>query len=132
MENIVSNDILKLEYLISEISEFKIFMMKIKLKHAGNGAVFNSEELISLFKKDKADYITIGATHVTLSNHPKPKSLDVWIRNHESVPMNHKDTCQAVAAVISQLIRLDTFSLAIRKCRTSGKMCKVLILCNKS
>lgn len=103
--------------------------MEIKLIHAGNGVVFNSEELISLFEKEKADYITIGATHVTLSNHPKPKSLDVWLRNHKNVPMQHKDTCQAVATVISQLISLDTFSLAIRKCKTSGKMCKVLIYC---
>lgn len=101
--------------------------MEIKLKHAGQGVVFNSEELISLFENEKADYITIGATHVTLSNHPKPKSLDVWIRNHESVSMNHKDTCQAVTAVISQLISLKNFSLAIRKCRTSGEMCKVLL-----
>jgi hypothetical protein len=103
--------------------------MEIKLKHAGNGVVFNSEELISLFENEKANYITIGATHVTLSNHPKPKSLDVWLRNHKNVPMQHKDTCQAVAAVISQLISIDPFSLAIRKCKTSGKMCKVLIYC---
>ncbi len=106
--------------------------MEIKLKHAGNGVVFNSEELISLFEKEKADYITIGATHVTLLNHPKPKSLDVWIRNLESVSMNNKDTCQAVAAVISQLISLNNFSLAIRKCRTSGKMCKVLLYHKKN
>jgi hypothetical protein len=103
--------------------------MEIKLKHSGNGVVFNSEELISLFENEKANYITIGATHVTLSNHPKPKSLDVWLRNHKNVPMQHKDTCQAVAAVISQLISIDPFSLAIRKCKTSGKMCKVLIYC---
>ena len=101
--------------------------MEIILKHAGIGAVFNSDDLISLFEKEKVDYITIGAAHVTLLNHPKPKSLDVWIRNHESVSMNHKDTCQAVAVVISQLISLNNFSLAIRKCRTSGKMCKVLL-----
>lgn len=101
--------------------------MEIILKHAGTGAVFNSDDLISLFEKEKVDYITTGATHVTIPNHPKPKSLDVWIRNHESVSMNYKDTCQAVAAVISQLISLNNFSLAIRKCRTSGKMCKVLL-----
>ena len=106
--------------------------MKIILKHAGNGTVFNSDDLVSLFIKEKIDYITIGATHVTLDNHPKPKSLDVWIRNLESVSMNNKDTCKAVAAVISQLISLNNFSKAIRKCRTSGKMCKVLLLCDKS
>jgi hypothetical protein len=106
--------------------------MEIILKHAGKGAVFNPEELISLFIKEKVNYITIGATHVTLLNHPKPKSLDVWIRNLESVPMKHKDTCQAVGTVISQLIRLENFSLAIRKCRTSGKMCKVLIFCDNN
>ena len=101
--------------------------MEIKLKHAGIGAVFNSDDLVRLFEKEKVGYITIGATHITLLNHPKAKSLDVWLRKHKNVPMQHKDTCQAVAAVISQLISLENFSLAIRKCSTSGKMCKVLL-----
>jgi hypothetical protein len=101
--------------------------MEIILKHAGNGTVFNSDDLVRLFIKEKIDYITIGATHITLLKHLKPKSLDVWLRNHESVSINHKDTCQAVTAVISQLISLNNFSQAIRKCRTSGKMCKVLL-----
>jgi hypothetical protein len=106
--------------------------MEIILKYASKGAGFNSDYLVSLFINEKLDYITIGATHVSLLNHPKPKSLDVWIRNLESVTMNHKDTCQAVATVINQLISLENFSLAIRKCRTSGKMCKVLLYHNKN
>ena len=64
---------------------------------------------------------------MTLENHPKPKSLDVWLRNNESVSPSYKNTCQAVGSVITKLISHDQFSLGIRKCPTSNKICKALI-----
>lgn len=102
----------------------------ISLPYAGKQATFTAEELINHFKTKKINYIIIGATHVTLSKHSKPKSLDVWFRNHKNV-IGHEDTCQAVGSVITKLISLDPFSKGIRKCPTSNRMCKALIFSEK-
>ena len=100
----------------------------IKLPYGGHKATLTVEELISHFRIENLNYIIIGATHVTLSNHPKPNSLDVWLRKHKNV-IGHEDTCQAVGSVITKLISLDQFSTGIRKCPTSNRMCKALIFC---
>ena len=102
----------------------------IKLPHGGKQAEFRVEDLINHFRNEKVNYLIIGATHLTLSNHPKPKSLDVWLRKHENVT-GHEDTCQAVGSVITKLISLDQFSAGNRKCPTSNRMCKALIFFEK-
>ena len=101
----------------------------IVLPYGGAESRFTVEELINHFRSEKVDYIIIGATHVTLSNHLKPKSLDVWLRKHKNV-IGHEDTCQAVESVITKLISIDQFSIGIRKCPTSNRMCKALIFDN--
>ena len=102
----------------------------IELPYGGKKATFTVEELISRFRIENLNYIIIGARHVTLSNHPKPNSLDVWLRKHENVT-GHEDTCQAVGSVITKLISLDQFSAGNRKCPTSNKICKALIFSAK-
>ena len=66
----------------------------ISLVEGGSGANFLIGELITYFKKEKINYIIVGANHIILENHPKPNSLDVWLRNHESVAHSYKNTCQ--------------------------------------
>lgn len=102
----------------------------IELPYGGTGAQFAAKELINYFIKQKINYLIIGATHVTLNKHPKPKSLDVWLRKHKNVTV-HKDTCQAVGSIITQLIRLEQFSRGISRCSDSNRMCKALIFCEK-
>lgn len=105
-------------------------MKEITLPHGGIAAKFLVNELINHFINEKINYLIIGATHLTLEMHPKPKSLDVWFRKHNSVKKGHKNTCQAVGLVITKLIKLEQFSNGIRRCPTSNRMCKALIFDN--
>jgi hypothetical protein len=105
-------------------------MEKITLPYANN-TQFTVTDLINYFKSERITYMIIGATHVTMENHPKPKSLDVWIRNHKNIHTHKdKDTCQAVNKVINQLITHKSFSLGLRKCPKSNRMCKALVFCD--
>ena len=103
-------------------------MEEVTLPHANN-AQFRFEDLVNYFRTQEINYLIIGATQVRLDNHPKPKSLDVWIRNHENV-IGYANTCQAVNNVISQLIKHKSFSLGLRKCPKSNRMCKALVFCD--
>ena len=100
---------------------------KISLPFGGLKAKFDVEELINYYKSQNVDYLIIGAIHVTLVNHKKQHSLDVWLRSHHSVNYNYKNTCQATSEVINQLIKLKQFSIVKRKCPTTNRMCESLI-----
>lgn len=106
-------------------------MGEITLPYANN-TVITIAKLIQYFQDNKLNYIIIGSTKVTLQNHPKPNSLDVWLRTRPNV-IRYKDTCQSVNNVVSQLIKHEAFSLGLRKCPKSNRMCKALVFCdNKS
>jgi hypothetical protein len=100
-------------------------MEEIILPYAINTR-FSIQDLVNHFKTEKINYLIIGATQVTLDNHPKLKSLDVWIRKNHC-PLGYENTCQAVNKVISQLIKHESFSLGLRKCPESKRMCKALV-----
>ena len=103
-------------------------MEEIILPHANNATIPISY-LITHFRENNLNYMTIGSTQVVLNVHPKPKSLDVWIRNHENARA-HANTCQSVNNVIRQLIKHESFSLGLRKCPESKRMCKALVFCD--
>ena len=103
-------------------------MEKITLPHAKN-AQFTVTDLINHFKSEKITYMIIGASHLSLANHRNPNSLDVWIRKNHC-PAGYENTCQAVDKVITQLIKHEQFSRAIRRNPDSGKMCNTLIFCD--
>jgi len=103
-------------------------MNQIILPHANN-SIIPVEDLIKYFQNKNLSYLIIGSTQVTLQNHPKPDSLDVWFRNHPTIN-NYKNTCQSVNNVISQIIKHKSFSLGLRKCPKTNRMCKALVFCN--
>lgn len=103
-------------------------MEEITLPYANN-AQFKIEDLIKHFIKYDLDYMIIGSTQVVLNMHPKPNSLDVWIRNHKNAKA-YANTCQSVNNVISQLIKHESFSLGLRKCPKSNRTCKALVFCD--
>jgi hypothetical protein len=106
-------------------------MEEIILPHAKN-ATIPIQDLIAHFKENNLNFMIIGSTQVVLNEHPKPKSLDVWMRNHENARA-YTNTCQSVSKVIHQLIKHESFSLGLRKCPESKRMCKALVFCdNKS
>ena len=100
---------------------------KISLPFGGLKAEFEVEELINYYKSQNVDYLIIGAIHVTLANHKKQHSLDVWLRNHQNVKSYHKNTCQATSEVINQLTKLKQFSIGTKECSTTKQTCKSLI-----
>lgn len=104
---------------------------KISLLFGGLKAEFDVEELINYYKSQNVDYLIIGATHVILANHKKQHSLDVWLRSHHNVKSYHKNICQATSEVINQLTKLKQFSMGKRKCPTTNRMCKSLIINKK-
>ena len=103
-------------------------MGEITLPYANN-AQFKIEDLIQHFKESKIEYMIIGSTQVVLNVHPKPKSLDVWIRKNHC-PLGYVNTCQSVSKVITQLIKHKSFSLGLRKCPESNRICKALVFCD--
>jgi len=103
-------------------------MGEITLPHAKN-AIIPIQDLIAHFRKNNLNFMIIGSTQVVLNVHPKPKSLDVWIRNHENT-RSYANTCQSVNNVVSQLIKNESFSLGLRKCPESKRMCKALVFCD--
>ena len=104
-------------------------MEEIILPYANN-ATISIQDLIAHFKENNLNYMIIGSTKATLQKHPKPNSLDVWIRKHSNI-LRYKDTCQSVSKVITQLIKYESFSLGLRKCPESKRICKALVFCDK-
>lgn len=103
-------------------------MEQITLPHANN-ATIPIADLIAHFRKNNLSYMIIGSTQVTLQNHPKPNSLDVWFRNHKKAK-KYSDTCQSVTKVITQIIKHQSFSQGLRKCPKSKRLCKALVFCD--
>ena len=74
---------------------------RIELPRGGPGAGFRVRELIDYIKHSGRDYIIAGEVDCALADHPNPGSLDYWLREKFA---RHKDTRQATAGVIAQLI----------------------------
>lgn len=104
-------------------------MEEIILPHANN-ATIPIQDLIAHFRDNNLTFMIIGSTQVVLKEHPKPKSLDVWIRKNHC-PTGYENTCQSVNNVINQLIKHESFSLGLRKCPKSNRTCKALVFCDK-
>ena len=97
--------------------------------HYANHAIIPIVDLIQYFHNNRLNYLIIGSTQVTLQNHPKPNSLDVWLRKHPDI-FHHRDTCQSVNKVITQIIKHQSFSQGLRKCPISNRFCKALVYCD--
>ncbi len=94
-------------------------MSIINLPYGSN--TFNSEELIRYILETGRNYIIQGQINCRIEVHPKPNSLDYWLRcNHTK----YHDTKQAVNKVVSDLIGTNIFELGIFKCPDSGRRCK--------
>ena len=95
----------------------------IDLPYGGHGAQFNEHDLVDYIRASTParDYIIQGQNDCTLAQHPKPHSLDCWLRQLSRFP----DTKQAVNSVIDDLVTTGLF-LVVRKlrCPDSGRYCK--------
>lgn len=104
---------------------FEIMPM-IRLPYGNNE--FNSDELKEYISRTGRNYIIQGQTNCRRDNHPKPSSLDCWLRDNYAE--NH-DTKQAVNEVISALIDTGEFEEGRFICPDSGKPCKGIRIVEK-
>lgn len=93
----------------------------IELPHGGPGSRFHVRELIDYMEQSGLDYIIIGEVDCALADHPKPSSLDYWLREHFA---KNKETKQATNAVTARLVATGMFEqLEDLRCPDSGQKC---------
>lgn len=93
----------------------------IELPYGGPGAKFYVNDLTDHIIGRGRDYIIQGQVHCRLADHPKPQSLDVWLRQNFT---NRKDVAQAVNKVIDELVSTGLFAEEELTCPDSGDLCK--------
>ena len=91
------------------------------------GGSFDLNELIKYINLSGRNYIIQGQKSCVLGKHPKPHSLDYWLREHVT-PLK-LDTKRAENAVLIDLVATGFFE-AQRKlsCPDSQRKCKGLVL----
>jgi hypothetical protein len=98
----------------------------IELPHGGPGARFRVRELIDYMEQSGRDYIIAGEVDCALADHPKPSSLDYYLREHFA---KNKETKQATNAVIARLLATGLFDqFEDLRCPDSGHKCMGLKL----
>jgi len=83
--------------------------------------LFNSDDLKEYIRETGRDYIIQGQVQCRRVIHPKPGSLDCWLRDNYA---QNPDTKQAVNEVIRSLIDTGEFEEGEFICPDSGKMVK--------
>jgi hypothetical protein len=82
---------------------------RIRLPHREPGTGFSVRELIDYMEQSGREYIIGGEVDCALVDHPKPASLDYWLRENFAA---NKETKQATNEVIAQLIATGLFEPA--------------------
>ena len=82
---------------------------------------FDSNDLKAHIKTTGRNYIIQGQTACSRADHPKPKSLDCWLRDNYA---RNPDTKQAVNEVIESLSKTGDFKEGKYTCPDSGNKCK--------
>lgn len=94
-------------------------MAIIHLPYGNNS--FDSDDLKEHIKGTGREYIIQGQVEIKRAEHPKPHSLDCWLRDNYA---QHPDTKQAVNEVIRALVNTTEFEEGLFICPDSGRMCK--------
>jgi hypothetical protein len=90
----------------------------VSLRHGGPGIGFRVRELIAHIEKSGRDYIIGGEVDCALADHPRPHSLDYWLRENYA---RNKETRQATEDVIAELLATGLFELSAQlRCPDSG------------
>lgn len=89
------------------------------------GLAFDEQELIDAIEASGRNYMVQGQRVVTLGNHPKKNSFDVWLRKQFS---KKQDTKLADNYVVDALVETGKFIAVKDFCPESGKLCKSIRL----
>lgn len=80
---------------------------RISLHHHEPGASFPVRDLVDYIERSGRDYIIEGEVDCALADHPRPHSLDYWLRENFA---RNKETRQATRDVITQLLATGLFA----------------------
>ena len=94
-------------------------MPAINLPYGNNS--FNSQDLKEFIRRTGRNFIIQGQVACRREVHPKPRSLDCWLRDNYA---RNPDTKQAVNAVIEALVNTGEFEEGRFICPDSGKLVK--------
>jgi len=89
------------------------------------GAVFEETDLINYIRQSGRNYIIQGQTACVKRDHPKPGSLDYWLRQFGK----HPDTKQADNNLMAALVATGLFTESNNLiCPDSSNPCKGLVI----
>ena len=94
-------------------------MPMIVLPYGNNS--FNSDDLKEYIRRTGRNYMIQGQVACRRTDHPKPSSLDCWLRDNYA---QYPDTKQAVNEVIDALVNTREFMEGDFICPDSGRRCK--------
>ena len=90
-----------------------------------HGGTFDENDLAQHIRHSGRNYIIQGQTACAQADHPKPSSLDFWLRSFASSPDTKQADNQVVAALVETGIFQESEDLI---CPDSGNLCKGLVL----
>ncbi len=89
------------------------------------GGSFEENELVVFIRQSGRNYIIQGQTACSQQDHPKPSSLDFWLRQFGETP----DTKQADNEIMALLVATGLFQESQNLvCPDSNNQCKGLVL----
>jgi hypothetical protein len=101
----------------------------IELPYGAPGDGFDADELVAHIARSGRDYIIMGGANCVLEKHPKPNSLDVWLRKGYTT---RKGTRQSVVELRRDLVATGLFvEQSGLRCPDSGRACRGLQLTAK-
>ena len=93
----------------------------IELPYGAPGDGFSVSYLITYLQESRRKYIIQGQSNCRLADHPKPKSLDVWLRSNFT---SRQDTKQATNDIVQYILKTGLFEEGKFTCPDSGRRCK--------
>ena len=105
----------------AETRSFNDSGTRISLPFGGTNRYFDANDLVRYLIESGRNHIIQGQTNCRLSAHPKPSSLDVWLRRTFA---DNPDTTQAVNEVVRQLKSTGLFEEGKFFCPDSRRTCK--------
>lgn len=93
----------------------------IELPQGAPGDGFMVSYLVTYLQASHTNYIIQGQANCKLADHPKPNSLDVWLRKNFT---SRQDTTQATNALMHEITKSGQFIEGKFICPDSGRLCK--------
>jgi hypothetical protein len=93
----------------------------IELPYGAPGEGFSISYLIIYLQASNKRYIIQGQRSCCLADHPKPNSLDVWLRRNFT---SRQDTKQATNELVHEITKSGQFREGWFTCPDSGRKCK--------